>query len=192
MTTTPLSPEKIVYHGRIVCVKQQEFRAGDTVKVFERAERAPGVRMIITDGQRILLTHEYRHELERYDYRLPGGKVVDSLEEYLEISGDMTAYAEEAVRREAREEAGVDVQSLRLLGVSHCGATMVWDLYYYVVEQFQQLPHQQLEAGESITVQWFSIDEVYAMCMNGAVSEERSALVLLRFIPTLSSHEPLD
>jgi hypothetical protein len=40
--------------------------------------------MIITDGSRILITKEWRNEQNGFDYRLPGGKVFDSLREYEE------------------------------------------------------------------------------------------------------------
>lgn len=53
------------------------------VKTFEKARRAPGTRLIIPVGEdSILLTKEYRQEVDGYDFRLPGGKVFDSLEEY--------------------------------------------------------------------------------------------------------------
>ena len=44
-------------------------------KGWERVVRAPGVRIIFDDQNSgtILLTREFRHELDGYDYRLPGG-----------------------------------------------------------------------------------------------------------------------
>jgi len=36
----------------------------------------------LDDPAKILLSREYRSELDRYDYRLPGGKVFDTLAEY--------------------------------------------------------------------------------------------------------------
>lgn len=44
-------------------------------KGWERVVRAPGVRIILDDQNsgKILLTREFRHELDGYDYRLPGG-----------------------------------------------------------------------------------------------------------------------
>jgi hypothetical protein len=44
------------------------------------------VRIIIqNEEKKILLTKEFRYELDAYDWRLPGGKVVDTLDEYLSI-----------------------------------------------------------------------------------------------------------
>jgi DNA-binding NarL/FixJ family response regulator len=70
----------------------QEVTVEGVTKMFEFARRAPGVRMIISaqDGSgKILLTREYRPSLERYDYRLPGGKVFDSLQELHEHIEDI-------------------------------------------------------------------------------------------------------
>jgi len=49
---------------------------------LEFARRSPGTRLIIEKGDKIILSREFRHELGSYDYRLPGGKVYDSLDEY--------------------------------------------------------------------------------------------------------------
>ncbi len=43
--------------------------------MFETAVRSPGVRLIIVKDNQMLITKEFRGELDDYDYRLPGGKV---------------------------------------------------------------------------------------------------------------------
>ena len=78
---SPKLPEEIFAAGKLfelVHLPQPDGR------VFELARRAPGVRLIICDRQNktILLTKEFRQELDGWDYRLPGGKVFDSLDEY--------------------------------------------------------------------------------------------------------------
>ncbi len=88
-------PEKVVYKGRILEIVEQPMRLGDKKMTFEMARRAPGVRLIIADTsrQKILLTKEYRYEFEDYDYRLPGGKVVDTLEEFNSLGDELLAGA---------------------------------------------------------------------------------------------------
>lgn len=76
------SQEKIVYQGKIIEVVQQTRKTGDTEKLFEFARRSPGTRLIVRSGDKVLLTKEYRTETGNWDYRLPGGKVFDTLEEY--------------------------------------------------------------------------------------------------------------
>ncbi|MEI8091899.1 MAG: hypothetical protein WCG98_06930 [bacterium] len=51
-----------------------------------------------------MLTKEFRKELDDFDYRLPGGKVFDTLNEYNEHRDDIANYALTAVKRECEEE----------------------------------------------------------------------------------------
>lgn len=176
--------EHIKYQGRIVEIIEKEVFLGKTTKTFEIARRSPGVRLIVPKDGKILLSREYRHEVEGYDYRLPGGKVYDSLTEYntaLSNNVDMSESGKQAAVKEAREEVGIEVRDLSHLHTSVCGSTIVWDLLYFVVEDFTVV-EQELEDGEDITVEWVDREKVRDMCLDGTISEERSALVLLRYL----------
>src|SRR5689334_1808672 len=105
-------------------------------RVFEVARRAPGVRLIIADMQakKLLFTKEFRRELGTHDYRLPGGKVFDTLTEFEEFrkSGkDILEPATAKAKAEAAEEAGMAVENVRLFKKSTLGATVEWDLYVF-------------------------------------------------------------
>ena len=181
---SPSGPEKITYQGRIIEVVEQPMKVGEKKITFEFARRSPGVRIIIptTDGK-ILLTKEYRPELRGYDHRLPGGKVIDTLAEYnsfLKTDPDIKAKAQEAAMREASEEVGIIASDMELFSISRCGLTVEWDLYYFVVKAYEQ-GVQHLESGEDITVVAVSISDAKDMCLDGRISEERSALTLLRY-----------
>jgi ADP-ribose pyrophosphatase len=182
---TPNGPEKITYQGRMIEIVEQPMKIGEKEVTFEHARRAPGVRLIVPmpDGK-ILLTREYRTHLNGYDFRLPGGKVIDSLDEYnafLASKADIKEAAHTAAIKEAREEAGLDVTDLELFSVSKCGGSMEWDLYYFVVKSFTQ-GEQSLEHGEDITPAPTSREEVKKMCLDGRIQEDRSALMLLRYL----------
>src|SRR5882724_7934025 len=80
-------------------------------RVFEIARRAPGVRLIIIDKQqrKVLMTKEFRQELKDDDYRLPGGKVFDTLGEYEAFrhgGKDILEAAAAKAKAEGAEEAG--------------------------------------------------------------------------------------
>jgi ADP-ribose pyrophosphatase len=183
----PLETEKVVFQGKIHEVLQQEVKTGEIVQTFETVRRAPGTRLIIVskDGK-ILITKEYRFEHDKYDYRLPGGKVFNKLQgyhEFLDSGKDMEAQAMEAAKLEAREEAGIEVRGIRLYKISHCGATIQWDLFYYIVENFEiRKEGQKLGHGEDIKVAWFTKDEVKKMCLEGAINEDRSVAVLFQYL----------
>jgi ADP-ribose pyrophosphatase len=176
----------IVFSGKLFEIVQKVQKDG---RMFEIARRPPGVRLIISDkvNKRILLTREYRHELQDYDYRLPGGKVFDSLNELhaWEDSGqDILDAAKAKAIGEGAEEAGVDISELELFQVSTLGATVEWDLYVFDVTNWQ--PHelgQQLEQGEDIEADtWFSFEEAEQMIYDGKIQEDRVALILLKWL----------
>ncbi len=57
----------------------------------------------------------------------------------------------------------------------------MWDLFYFVVNDFIQT-QQNLEEGEEIQIELIERGKIMEMCLNGLIGEERSALVLLRFL----------
>jgi len=176
--------EKITYKGKIIEVVEKAVEQNGKTKTFEFARRSPGTRLIITKGNKIFLTKEFRHETGGYDYRLPGGKVYDSLDEYnnaLASGVDIIKAAQAAAIKEACEEVGIEVKDISLLHKSICGATVVWDLFYFVVKDFTQTT-QRLEDGEGIQVEAVERDQAQKMCLDGTIGEERSALVLLRYL----------
>ena len=163
--------------------------AQDDGRVFEVARRAPGVRLIIHDkpAGKILLTKEHRQELNEWDYRLPGGKVFDSLDEFeaFRPSGnDIVEAAKKQAINEAKQEAGVEISSLELYKKSVLGATVEWDLYVFESSNWQLSDvGQELEDGENIEADnWVTYDEARVMALDGSMKEERIALILLQWI----------
>jgi len=181
----PIGNEDVVFQGKIIEIVQQKMDEGGKTKTYEFARRSPGTRLIIiSPDHRVLLTKEYRLELKDWDYRLPGGKVFDSLAEYnsfLKTGKDIITSAIEAAKREADEEVGLKVEEISHFVTSPCGATMRWDLYYYLVTKFTEHT-QNLGQGENIETNWFSFDQVKEICLSGQMSEDRSAAVLLRYL----------
>lgn len=62
--------------------------------------------------------------------------MIDTIKEMREFDGDIVEEAKKAATREAREEAGVMIQNPELIHSSHCGANVEWDLYYFLVTEF--------------------------------------------------------
>ncbi len=190
----PVGKERIPYQGKIFEIVEQTMQIGDKERVFEFARRSPGVRLIIISPDRkILLTKEYRSEHRNWDFRLPGGKVFDSLGEYatsLENKDDILLQATAAAKKEALEETGLEVLDIEHFHTDACGATVIWDLFYFVVKKFT--PHakgQTLELGENIELKWASLDEASQIALGGQMQETRSAAILLRFLASLNGNK---
>ena len=183
-----MSEEVIVARGRIFELVQVPIGDG---RVFEVARRAPGARVIIADrpNKKVLLTREFRHELKGFDFRLPGGKVFDTLTEYeaFRKSGrDIAAAAADRAKAEAAEEAGMAVDDVKLFKKSTLGSTVEWDLYVFEATKWREHQDgQQLNGGEEVdglTVDWYDFGRVEQMILQGDMQEERIALILLQWL----------
>jgi ADP-ribose pyrophosphatase len=177
-----------VFRGQIIKVDQTIKPDG---RVFEKATRPPGTRTIIynqTTGQ-ILLNREFRTEINDYDYRLPGGKVRDRLEDWEQIQSNpnLNDHIVKAAKKEVQEESGIKINSLDLFTVSTSGGpTIEWTLYYLVTTDFSEIGHQDLEKGEEITSVWMDIKDVTNICLSGKMKEGRSAAALLQYLHSIN------
>jgi len=176
--------EKIVYQSREFEVIKQPMKIGNKKFEVEIARRSPGVRLLILKDKKILLTREFRTELNGYDYRLPGGKVFESIKEYhsaLEKKEDILNHAIDATKKECAEETGLDPLKLKHIYTSTAGLTVIWDLFYFLVSEFK-VQKQNLGTGEVIIPEWYSFKDVKNMCLNGNIKEDRTVAALLRFL----------
>jgi 8-oxo-dGTP pyrophosphatase MutT (NUDIX family) len=169
---------------------EEEHIISGTVKKVKRnmVRRPPGIRAIIVDkeNEQILLSKEFRYELEKWDYRLPGGKVFESLEDYKKSIEDDTVLenVEKTVSKEVKEEVGIDIKDQNLIKISNAGSGVIWDLFYFEITQFEILNNgQQLEEDEFIEgFEWKTYNEIIDMCINQEINEDRTVGVLLTYI----------
>lgn len=178
--------DEIVFKGKIFEMIKRPVKIGEKIKDFEIARRSPGVRIIITENKKILLTKEFRYELDDYTYRIPGGKVFDNLDDYrnaMKENPDIIFHAKKAAERECIEETGLIPEDIEYYHTSVCGATVEWDLIYFIVTDFRKNENgSEPEEGEDIRPEWKSMEDAKIMCLDKNISEERSVCVLLRFI----------
>ena len=181
----PIGEEQMVFQGKIIEVIHQRMKIGDEEKVFEFARRSPGVRLIITaPNGKLILTHEYRTELGDWDYRLPGGKVFDTLSEYndyLKQKKGVLDAAKAAAIKEAAEEVGIKVKKIEYFDTSVCSSTIEWDLFTFIVNDYE-ITEQKLEIGESIELLEVSLEEAKNICLEGRMKQYRDAATLLRYL----------
>jgi len=180
---------KITHNWRIVQVVEYEVDIWWwKKKTFEKARRAPGVRTIIMNKQKkILLSKEYRYELDASDWRLPWWKVMDTLDEYVEFLKSwksIDSFVVTAAIREAKEEVGIDILNPKIISRKVCGANMERDLRYVMVTDFAiSRWWNELEDGECI--EWyerFSFEEIKKMIVTEDIQEGRSAAVLAKIV----------
>jgi ADP-ribose pyrophosphatase len=174
---------EIAYRGKMFEIVTWEGKPGVT---FEAAVRAPGVRLIIEtekDGMKaLLMTRELRREAGGYDFRLPGGKVFDSLDEldaHRKEGTDIAPLAEAAAKKEGKQEAGISNGTYTPLEVSKAGASVEWDLHYFKVANME-IGTQELEEHEQGDIETvvLSAEEIYEKLSRREIKEGRSADML--------------
>ncbi len=179
----------IVYQGKMFEVVRFSPKPGVE---FETAIRAPGVRLLIeqtNDGVKgLIMTKELRHGITEsaWDYRLPGGKVFDSLSEFNDFraSGeDISSHAMQAAQLEAKQEVGAESGEFIYLDLAKAGGSVEWDLHYFVVKN-SIIGVQELEDHEvgEIEVMFLSLEEIFEKLKNKEINEGRSADVLWRYL----------
>ena len=158
-------------------------------KTFEKARRGPGVRVIIDNGQwQVLLSKEHRYELWRDDMRLPGGKVHESREEFVQLVeswASLDTAVLDAACKECLEEVGVICHDPVVLSCEPCGATIDRDLWYVVVREFEEEHMTEHEAGEDNCIHWhdrYDYADVLQMITQGTIAEWRTVAVLMRYL----------
>ncbi len=179
--------EKIVYQGKMIEIIHETVSSNGKEIMLERGRRAPGVRLIIEtkDGE-FLISKEERHTIG-LDYRLPGGKVFDSLVEYNNFLSnqkdpqEILNKVEEAVIKEGKEEAGIKPLKIKLFDISKCGGSFEWDLYYFIVKEYEEVG-QNLEEHEQIEIIKVSRDKLKELALSNKMKEDRSVAVILKYL----------
>lgn len=170
--------ELSIFEGKIIQVTTKRVEIDGEEKLFEIPRRSPGVRIIVEDGDKLLITKEYREELKKYDYRLPGGKVFASLQSFLNCDEEKLEFlSKQAAIKECLEETGYEIKNPKLIKISKCGATIKWDLYYFIANEYIKKA-QKLEMGEKIEPVWITKQELKKLILKGEFSEDRSIAVL--------------
>jgi 8-oxo-dGTP pyrophosphatase MutT (NUDIX family) len=184
VSTLQMKPEfEVVYRGKMFEVVTWEGKPG---VLFEAAVRAPGVRLLIETEKdnlkALLMTREVRREVGGVDYRLPGGKVFDSLSDldiHRDSGADIDPLVQLAAEKEGKEEAGISGGIYEALGISTAGASVEWDLYYFKVTN-AEIGDQELEENEQGDIETvvLSAQEVFDKLSKREVKEGRSADML--------------
>jgi ADP-ribose pyrophosphatase YjhB (NUDIX family) len=115
------------------------------------ARPVPGVGALIIEGGRILLVERGREPLKGY-WSLPGGAV------------ETGERLEDALRREVREETGLEVEVLHRIEVFErimAGASGVAEYHYILIDYICQPVGGTLQAADDASrAAWFTEEEI--------------------------------
>ncbi len=177
-----------VFNGTVGQVLQNK-------KGREYYRRSPGVRGIIDTDKGLIISKEKRLYLDKeFDYRLPGGKVADTLSEYLiflsKVAQDASSndfLIRDALIKELKEEVGVSFarygKGVSLFHISPSSSSVEHDLYYYLITEYE-IGEAKPEEDEVIERLELSYKEVWDLLINKEFSEDRTRAVLYDFLLT--------
>jgi ADP-ribose pyrophosphatase len=191
---TNLGMSNIEYRSRLFDVVNHTVRFSDGVeKRFQFVRRSPGVRiLLLNSNNQALLTREWRTEINAWDFRLPGGKVFETstqFEQFLqnEQNSNVNSIGKAAAIRELEEECGIqlDPETVRYVYTSKCGATVDWDLLFFIGKLTSPLQHKGFHnshEGERTVLEWVNLDHMLELCKFGLINEDRTNSFLMRYL----------
>lgn len=151
-----------VYHEKVLIASVE--------KTFEYVWRKDGTRTIaINEKNEILLTKEYRFELQGEDWRIPGGRLNDESEPIIE-----------AASREFREETGYAAKNWQFLWSSTPDSTVRYQRHFLLATDLTEGETSHDLGEESIVVHWIPFEKAVGMAINNEIKEEISALSIIR------------
>lgn len=170
----------VMWKGTHFSVYHENVVQANKVVSFEYVWRRDGTRTIAIDNKGyVLLTYEYRTELARKDWRLPGGKLNDENEDI-----------ELAARREFEEETGYTAKTWNYLWSSNLDATVRFQRHFYLATDLI-LGNPKRDLGEDIEVHWFSLKDAYKMALGGEIAEDISSLSIIKLYHKLNASNNL-
>lgn len=114
----------------------------------------------ITEDNKILMVHQYRHAAEIVSLEIPGG-VIDPGEE-----------PQQAMRRELLEETGYQFDYFELLSVVYANpSTANNHTYCYLARGGKKVQEQHLDEQEELIVETFTIPEVKQLLMDNKIAQ---------------------
>lgn len=160
-----------VFAGKLFQVYHKEMEQFDgSYKTFERVRAYDAAKALCIVDNSIIVLHT-EMPWEWLFYQLPGGMIEPDEDPDL------------AVRREVVEETGITFGEFESL---HTVSSNVWHIeaykYYYIVRKPLSYGEQKLDAGERITVKYFSLEELIDHIERGEIAGEFWVWLLREYV----------
>ncbi len=138
-----------------------EMPNGHVVEDYYVLEYSNWVNAVaITEDNKVLMVHQYRHAAEIVSLEIPGG-VIDPGEE-----------PQQAMRRELLEETGYQFDDFELLSVVYANpSTANNHTYCYLARGGKKVQEQHLDEQEDIVVEELTLAEIKDLLLNNKIAQ---------------------
>ena len=125
--------------------------------------------LALTEDGKVVLEKQYRHALGQTNYEIPGG-CVDDTDPSLQF----------AIERELLEETGYQFEKYEYLGrtSSNPSTNSNW-MHMYLATGGKLVKRQELDHGEEIEIQLFTIEELKQLLRDGQIIQSMHVTTLL-------------
>jgi len=155
-----------IYEGKIVSLRIDTVELPDKkYSKREIVEHPGGVGVVaFTDEGKMLLVKQYRKAIDRVILELPAGK--------LEVNEE----PRETALRELREETGYTADKLEYLLEFYTSPGFSTEKIYLFLAKGLTKGEQELESGEFIQVEDYSIEELNKMIDRGEIMDSKTLI----------------
>jgi len=162
---------RIAYENAWITIWHDEVTRPDgepgVYGVVHFANLAVGV-LAIDDSDRVLLVGQHRYALDAYSWEIPEGGV------------PVGETALEGVRRELREETGIEAATWRELARSHLSNSVSDELAVLYLASDLTAGDATPDGTEALDVRWLPFDSVLEMTLDGRITDALTVLAVQR------------
>lgn len=158
---------ELLYDGKVVKLYKDQVQLDEGhIQYREIVRHNGGVCIALkNDNHQYFLVRQYRYALNDYIYEFPAGK--------LEINENI----EDAIRRESVEEVGYTIKNLKYhhYFIPTCGYCD--EKIHLFSGETLSFVGQQLEVGEDLNLQLFTLDEIIDMIQNNQIIDAKTMIL---------------
>ena len=158
---------EVIYDGKVIHVRKDKVLCPNGKESFrEIVDHHGGVGVLAFLDGKVALVKQYRYAYDEVLYEMPAGK--------LEKDED----PEKGGRRELEEEVGYQADIFEYLGRMYpsCGYTN--EIIYLFKAENLRKTHTNLDEDEFLSVEWFSLEEIKKMVVEGKIVDAKTICAL--------------
>ena len=170
LTEKQISREEI-FHGVALHVVRDEILLPDGTKSVREISLHNGAAAVIPilDDGRVIMERQFRYAHGRVMLEIPAGKLDTPNEPPLE-----------GAKRELYEETGAVADKYTYLGSIAPSPALINEVIHIFMAENITLGESHLDKGEFLDVEYFTLDELFDMVMNGEITDAKTQIAILK------------